>query len=160
MFTPWKAAFNAGRKHQQVGCIGEKIVDRRMVEHLLRNGDKALSSKGSKQPVKGLGNLHRNQLPDAPKQHDQLADHPLGEQFKEAEEDHLQSHQQMNLWSEIPQEEAHGHQILDCMWVYMYKFNKHGFLQKCKARLVVQGDQQAKTGQEDMYVSTLAARSF
>ena len=67
VFAPWKVTFNARRKYQQVRCIGEKIVDRRMVECLLRNGDKALSSKGSKQPVKGLGNLHRNQLPDAPK---------------------------------------------------------------------------------------------
>ena len=29
------------------------------------------------------------------------------------------------------------------MWVFVYKMNKHGFLQKCKARLVICGNQQA-----------------
>jgi hypothetical protein len=41
----------------------------------------------------------------------------------------------------------------------VYKFDKHGRLQKCKARLVVQGDQQARNAQ-NIYTSTLAARSF
>ena len=45
------------------------------------------------------------------------------------------------------------------MWVYVYKFDKHGRLQKCKARLVVRGDQQARNAQ-NIYASTLAARSF
>ena len=29
------------------------------------------------------------------------------------------------------------------MWVFVYKTDKYGFLQKCKARLVVYGNQQA-----------------
>ena len=45
------------------------------------------------------------------------------------------------------------------MWVYVYKFDKHGRLLKCKARLVVRGDQQARTKQ-NTYASTLAGRSF
>jgi hypothetical protein len=50
--------------------------------------------------------------------------------------------------------------ILDCMWVYVYKFNKHRYLKKCKAQLVVRGDQQAKSAQENTYISTLAGRLF
>jgi Reverse transcriptase (RNA-dependent DNA polymerase) len=46
------------------------------------------------------------------------------------------------------------------MWVYVYKFDKHHRLLKCKARLVVRGDQQAKAGLGDTYAATLAARSF
>src|SRR5437763_6456206 len=46
------------------------------------------------------------------------------------------------------------------MWVYIYKFDKHGRFQKCKARLVVRGDQQAKSRTEDTYAATLAGRSF
>src|SRR5271156_4515611 len=46
------------------------------------------------------------------------------------------------------------------MWVYVYKFDKHGKLVKCKARLVIRGDQQAKGNQEATYASTLAGRSF
>jgi hypothetical protein len=46
------------------------------------------------------------------------------------------------------------------MWVYTYKFDKHGRFQKCKARLVVRGDQQRGLRTEDTYAATLAARSF
>lgn len=46
------------------------------------------------------------------------------------------------------------------MWVYTYKSDKHGRFQKCKARLVVRGDQQAKSIHEETYASTLAGRSF
>ena len=31
--------------------------------------------------------------------------------------------------------------ILDCRWVYIYKFNKYGRFIKYKARLVIRGDQ-------------------
>jgi hypothetical protein len=46
------------------------------------------------------------------------------------------------------------------MWVYVYKFNKHGRFVKCKARLVVRGDQEAKNITEDTFASTLAGKSF
>ena len=46
------------------------------------------------------------------------------------------------------------------MWVYVYKFDKHGRFKKCKARLVVRGDQEAKSQTEDTYAATLAGRSF
>jgi hypothetical protein len=66
----------------------------------------------------------------------------------------------MNSWQEVPRQEAQGQQILDCMWVYTYKFDKAGFLIKCKARLVVRGDQQLITSTEETYAATLAGRSF
>jgi len=56
--------------------------------------------------------------------------------------------------------ETRGAQVLDCMWVYVYKFDKHGRLAKCKARLVVRGDQPAKSMISDTNAATLAARSF
>ena len=76
-----------------------------------------------------------------------LENHPLGKQFHQAEIEHLQSHRDMRSWTEIRSKDpgATDKQILDCMWVYVYKFDKHGRFQKCKARLVVRGDQQAKT---------------
>ena len=49
---------------------------------------------------------------------------------------------------------------LDSMWVYAYKFNKNGKLVKCKARLVVRGDQQIRHRNGDTYTATLASRSF
>jgi len=44
------------------------------------------------------------------------------------------------------------------MWIFLYKFNKDGYLQKFKARLVVRGDLQEEWG--DTYAATLAARIF
>ena len=53
-----------------------------------------------------------------------------------------------------------GHRVLNCRWVYVYKFDKHSRFLKAKARLVVQGDQQAKSLTENTYTATLARRSF
>jgi hypothetical protein len=50
--------------------------------------------------------------------------------------------------------------VLNYMWVYIYKFDKYGRLVKCKARLVVRGDQQISLNQGDMYTIMLAIRSF
>ncbi|KAM4058357.1 reverse transcriptase (RNA-dependent DNA polymerase) [Hirsutella rhossiliensis] len=44
-------------------------------------------------------------------------------------------------------------------WVFKYKFDKHGFLIKFKARLCVRGDLQ-KLGDKDTYAATLAGKSF
>jgi Reverse transcriptase (RNA-dependent DNA polymerase) len=48
---------------------------------------------------------------------------------------------------------------LPLTWVFRYKFDKHGFLQKFKARICVRGDLQPLT-EKDTYAATLAARSF
>ena len=82
--------------------------------------------------------------------------------FKEAEKEHLNSHKQMESWVEVPAKpiKRSGQQILDCMWVYTYKLNKHHRLIKCKARLVVRGDQQRNIATQDTYAATLAGRSF
>jgi len=85
--------------------------------------------------------------------------HPFSKLFLQAEDDHLKSHQQMRSWIETEKSEAKGSQILDCMWVYHYKFDKRGRFNKCKARLVVRGDQQA-VGSDETYAATLAGRSF
>ncbi len=37
-----------------------------------------------------------------------------------------------------------GHQVLGSQWVFKYKTDKHGRLQKCKARLVIYGNQQKR----------------
>src|ERR1043166_30207 len=66
----------------------------------------------------------------------------------------------MKTWAKICRRKVpQGSQVLDCMWVYVYKFATRGRLVKCKARLVVRRDQQKKTG-ADIYGATLAGRSF
>ena len=88
--------------------------------------------------------------------------HALAEKWLEAEKVHSESHRQMGSWAEIEKTDprVRKKQILGCMWVYTYKFDKHGKFRKCKARLVVRGDKQIKSGYEDTYASTLAGRSF
>ncbi|KAF7543720.1 hypothetical protein G7046_g9943 [Stylonectria norvegica] len=105
---------------------------------------------------------HRRYLPKAPGSHGSLEGHRFEKEFKEAEKVHLESHRQMNSWIEISRRDPRirNSQILDCMWVYTYKFDKHGYLRKCKARLVVRGDQQQKATAEDTYAATLAGKSF
>jgi len=45
------------------------------------------------------------------------------------------------------------------MWVFIYKTDKHSFLQKCKARLIVCGNQQAR-GDLPTRVTTLTSTTF
>ncbi|KAF7566042.1 hypothetical protein PtrM4_054760 [Pyrenophora tritici-repentis] len=146
MTSPWAAAFMAGTESGHIGQHEGKPIDKAQVKRLLSKGIKP----------------HRNQLPPLPTAYSKLEDHPLYEMFKEAEKTHLQSHQQMKSWTEVqasPVKRA-GHQILDCMWVYTYKLDKHHRLIKCKARLVVRGDQQRNITSQDTYAATLAGRSF
>jgi hypothetical protein len=50
-------------------------------------------------------------------------------------------------------------EILPLIWVFTYKFDTDGFLNKFKARICVRGDLQRSTHQ-DTYAATLAARTY
>jgi hypothetical protein len=43
------------------------------------------------------------------------------------------------------------------MWVYIYKLNKEHHFIKCKARLVVRGNQQRNVTAQETYTATLAS---
>lgn len=144
--VPWAAAFMAGTQAGYVGEYRGEVIDKAKMRRMLAKGLKP----------------HRSQLPPLPTCRTKLEDHPMGEMFQEAERMHLASHQKMKSWSEIPLKRIKltGQQILDCMWVYTYKLDKHHCLLKCKARLVVRGDQQRNITSQDTYAATLASRSF
>jgi hypothetical protein len=143
---PWAAAFMAGTEAGHIGQHEGKPIDKAQLRRLLARGIKP----------------HRNQLPPLPTAHLKLEEHPLYEMFKEAEQTHLDSHKQMQSWVEVQASPVRRseNQILDCMWVYTYKLDKHHRLLKCKARLVVRGDQQRNITSQDTYAATLAGRSF
>ncbi|KAM4061940.1 Integrase, catalytic core [Hirsutella rhossiliensis] len=79
---------------------------------------------------------HKKNLPEPPETQKQLERHPYKEEFIKAQKDHLASHEEMGSFLEVPWKRAAGKQILGCKWVFIYKTDKHGILQKCKARLV------------------------
>jgi transposase InsO family protein len=103
--------------------------------------------------------MHKKNLPALPQSTKDLDTHPFREQFKEAQRSHLESHQLMKSFHETDKKHAKGQQILSSMWVFAYKTDKHGFLQKCKARLVVCGNQQAP-GDLPTRATTLASTAF
>jgi hypothetical protein len=99
-------------------------------------------------------------LPPPPEHYSKLETHPLREQFHQAMRDHLREHTtKFKSWSTVDRSEAKGHQILGCHWVFTYKKDKHGRVIKCKARLVVCGNQQSKCDLPTR-ATTLAATSF
>jgi len=103
--------------------------------------------------------LHKKNLPPLPQSIRDIETHPFREQFIEAQRDHLESHHQMKSFQETDKKHAKGQRILSSMWVFVYKTDKHGFLQKCKARLVVCGNQQAR-GDLPTRATTLASAAF
>ena len=66
---------------------------------------------------RGLLKIHRRDLPPEPKWHRELAKHPLGNLFEQAEKDHLQGHESIKTWIERYRKDplVQGKQILDCM---------------------------------------------
>jgi hypothetical protein len=103
--------------------------------------------------------IHKRNLPPEPKSIEDLESHPLREQFRLAQLDHLKSHEQMKSFHETDKKYAKGQRILSSMWVFVYKTDKHGFLQKCKARLVVCGNQQPQSDLPTR-ATTLASMAF
>ncbi|KAM4058204.1 reverse transcriptase (RNA-dependent DNA polymerase) [Hirsutella rhossiliensis] len=110
-------------------------------------------------PQKKPTKVHKRDLPDPPETQKQLENHPYREEFAQAQQDHLASHEEMGSFEEISWKRVAGHQVLGCKWVFIYKTDKHGLLQKCKARLVVCGNQQKK-GDLPTRATTLAGMSF
>ncbi|KAL1976428.1 hypothetical protein VTN31DRAFT_2710 [Thermomyces dupontii] len=112
--------------------------------------------------------IHRREVPESPKRHENLESHPLGELFLKGEVDHLKSHVDMGTWEKVRLLDKKNSEdpmirfakILGCRWVYAYKFDKHGRLQKVKASLVIRGDQQKRVTDKDTYAATLAGRFF
>ena len=120
-FEPWKPSFYAGTQVQPSKTMAQRLPKRgRRVRTIPqeRSVNKAKIRRLLAQPD-GLKRIHRRELPPEPKTHGDLDTHLLGDEFRKAEQDHLQSHVPMNSWSEVSRSdpEVKGHQILDCMWV-------------------------------------------
>ena len=74
-FRVWRYAFLAGQVHQSVGKIRDRPIDRARIFRLIRTGN--------------LTKLHRRDLPEPPRRHSDLADHPMGSEFQKAQKEHF-----------------------------------------------------------------------
>ena len=103
--------------------------------------------------------IHKCKLPLPPKTIHNLKSHLYRKQFQKTQQNHLKSHRQMKSFYEADKKHAKNQQILHCMWIFIYKTDKHSFLQKCKARLMVCGNQQARRALPTC-ATTLASMAF
>ena len=77
---PWEAAFAAGPAATIKGTVNKTPITKAAIERLRRQPHAI---------------THQSDLPPLPRWHSDLKDHPLGEQFRQAEKDHLESHAKM-----------------------------------------------------------------
>lgn len=101
---------------------------------------------------------HQRNLPPEPRSYHELINHRFEQDFREAMEIEWTGINKRGTVQPIPQDQVTG-QVLPLTWVFKYKFDKHGYLQKFKARICVRGDLQLP-GSKDTYAATLAGRSF
>ena len=90
--TCWKSSFLAGTRFSPRTRWNNRTFNKDQIERALRKGV--------------LGRLTRRDLPEPPKNHFELNKHPLGGDFKKAEEDHLESHKPTKTWTIIDGWEA------------------------------------------------------
>lgn len=103
--------------------------------------------------------VHRDQLPPVPNTWKELANHPLGALFRQACTKEIATLTEKNTWKEIDKTSSQA-RALPLKWVFTYKLDQDGYFVKCKARICVRGDLQAKDSIKSTYATTLAARSF
>lgn len=103
--------------------------------------------------------LHFSDLTRLPRRWKDLAKHPLGKEFVKACEDEIRNLVNRKTWRKIRRELAKA-KPLPLKWVFNYKFDENGMLNKCKARICVRGDLQEHDTLQSTYAATLAARSF
>ena len=113
----------------------------------------------NKDQLEALPKVHLSGLPKPPKRYQHLKDHFLGPWFKHECEIEINNLKDRKTWHKINAEDAPIAPI-PLQWVFTYKCDEQGFLTRCRARLVVRGDLQAKDTIESTYAATLAGRSF
>jgi hypothetical protein len=101
--------------------------------------------------------IHRNDLPEPPNSWSEVQSHPQRDGFIQAAKKEYGDLFQRNTFKKV--EKPTNARVLPVRWVFVYKFDTDGYLEKHKARLCVRGDMQ-ECSREDNYAATLAARTF
>jgi hypothetical protein len=102
--------------------------------------------------------LHRSELPPAPVNWNKVELHLHSEGFKYAAQKEFQDLESRGTWELVDQSSANT-RPLPLKWVFTYKYDTDGYLDRYKARICVRGDLQP-TSDKDSYAATLAAKVF
>ena len=78
-------------------------------------------------------------LAPEPIKYDEAIDSGECTEWKKAMDDEMKSIHLFRVFRKVPKSAARGRQILGCKWVYKRKINRHGEVNRYKARLVAQG---------------------
>ena len=151
-FESWKTVFAAERLAQSEKILQTQCQINEVKDSISKNSIIKKNVEIVMKIQQELKSFHWKQLLPESKTYWDLEAHSLEDLFKQTEIDHFRSHAQMNFWSEIEKKNStvKEQQVLDCMWVYVYKFMKKRMLTKCKTWLVVWEDQQ-KSVSADTY---------
>ncbi|KAI2732946.1 hypothetical protein CBS147339_9998 [Penicillium roqueforti] len=101
---------------------------------------------------------HKDQLPPPPRNWAELKNHAYAKEFKAAAEFEIETLRRKETFSQVPTPNTKGTQILPLKWVFTYKFDADGVLEKFKARICVRGDLQWMTTDEKR-AATLAVKT-
>jgi hypothetical protein len=101
---------------------------------------------------------HRDDLPPEPQNWKQAVSHTFSEGWLAAAGLEIESLQMRGTYTTGRRPQDRSVQVLPLTWVFTYKFDSNGFLQKLKARICVRGDLQA-IDSEEKRAATLAART-
>ena len=75
--------------------------------------------------------VHRRDVFPEPVNYPEVKGHLFEERFRADLEIHIQQNrQQLKSWESVIRANAKGHQLLGCQWVFKYKTDKYGRLQK------------------------------
>ena len=101
--------------------------------------------------------IHRDDMPTSPRNWKEFNNHKYREQYLQAREVEWTELLKRQTFEEVPLPPEI--RPIPVKWVDLEKYDKDGYLMKFKSRLVVRGDLQIPTLQ-DNYAATLAARTF
>lgn len=102
--------------------------------------------------------IHRSKLPEPPTNWQEVLKHEHTAGFKTAAAKELNDLWNRDTFKPVRMSDINGKFVIPVKWVFNYKFNKDGNLNKYKARLVVRGDLQPRDPYEETYAATLGAR--
>lgn len=103
--------------------------------------------------------VHRTDLPSAPDNWKDLEDHPHAAGFKAAAAKEYTDLNSRGTFTSVSKSSVDSRKIIPVRWVFTYKFDTDGLLEKYKARLVVRGDMQPHNHEQEVYAATLASRT-